>query len=221
MDTILGGTKPETISRLEVSNKEFMLWQYVPIKLAGDSYEVIPPNLKWAEPIIERAIQDYEQTQRGTFDHYIYVTAKSMWVNADSPGNRPGWHIDGFMTEDTNYIWSDCNPTEFWWDPDNIDNILIYEDHQKSMFQMEVLADSYPQWITQFEEKTLLRLDSGCIHRVAPDAPAGFRNFVKVSFSRERYLAEGNSINHKLDYDWTKSLVPRTEERNCPQGHNK
>lgn len=219
MSTILGGTIPYVVDNIEVTNKEFMLWQYVPIKLAGSDFEYLPPNLGWAKPIIDVAVSDFNNRIRGDHDHYIYVTAKCMWVGADNPGNRPGWHIDGFLTEDTNYVWSDCNPTEFWWDPDAIGTIPIYEDHRKSMLQMEVLADSYPKCITHFDSQTLLRLDSGCIHRVAPGAPVGFRNFVKISFSKERYLAEGNSINHKLDYDWSKDLISRTEERNCPQGH--
>jgi hypothetical protein len=68
--------------------------------------------------------------------------------------------------------------------------------------------------IKTYPVNTLLRLDEHVIHAVAPCETAGWRTFVKVSVSDQKYLLAGNSINHDLATHWT--YVPRETERNCP-----
>jgi len=216
---LYAGTSPKYIHTFEINNKEFMWWQYVPIFSLGDAGIVMPcPNLNWIRPIVGESIAAMDGFNKG-YNH-IYATVKSTFVDPieGSFGNRPGWHIDGFGSEDTNFIWTDLNPTEYFMIDDGDSIIKLSEDHNKSMEQMETLVEALPQFIRSDCQKPydLMMLDNKCIHRVNPFGKAGFRNFVKISFSDELYLAEGNSINHNLDYDW--ETIPRKETRNCPQG---
>jgi len=143
-------------------------------------------------------------------ESYVYITAKRLWVTPDSPGNRPGWHSDGFMTEDVNYVWSDCNGTVFW-EPDAL--VSLTQDHLVSMQEMETLAKRGP--LVTYPDKMLLRLDERVIHRVADFDKACMRTFVKISVSTHQYRLKGNSINHKLKLNWT--YLDRQEERNAPE----
>ncbi|MBZ5864318.1 hypothetical protein LAG72_24625, partial [Escherichia coli] len=59
-------------------------------------------------------------------DSFVYLSVKILHVTPDAPGNRPGWHSDGFLTNDLNYIWADRNPTEFFI---NDDLYPVPEDH--------------------------------------------------------------------------------------------
>jgi hypothetical protein len=204
----LYGTAPVDLGLINLSPKEMMFWMYCPIKQPGNYGENIPANLEQFQPIVDEVFRDLQRISGNVgrwMDSYVYLTAKTLWVSKDNPGNRPGWHSDGFMTEDLNYIWSDRNGTEFWQPAELIE---FTQDHHASLAEMEV-ASSGP--IVTYPDKHLLRLDESVIHRVAENFTPGMRTFVKVSVSEHRYDLEGNSINHafpKWDY------VPRGVERN-------
>jgi hypothetical protein len=198
----LYGTPPVDLGLVELSPKEMMFWMYCPIKLPGQLEPTYPDNLRQFD---ELAFQSYFDCKDRWMDSYVYLTAKTLWVSKDNPGNRPGWHSDGFMTEDLNYIWSDCNGTEFWQPAELIE---FTQDHHASLVEMEV-ASSGP--IATYPDKHLLRLDEAVIHRVSANLTPGMRTFVKVSISESRYDLEGNSVNHAFPA-W--SYVPRGAERN-------
>ena len=40
-------------------------------------------------------------------DSYMYLTVKRQYQSKSKLFNRPGYHSDGFLTDDINYIWSD------------------------------------------------------------------------------------------------------------------
>jgi hypothetical protein len=186
-----------------------MAWLYCPIKLPGAVDGELPANLVQFRPIIKAVYEDCDKTR--WFNSYVYLTAKRLWVTPESPGNREGWHADGYGTNDLNYIWADKSPTLFF-EPDGL---LAYpDDHRKSMEMMTADAEASPEFIRTYPNSTLLRLDETVIHNVAPCEAAGWRTFVKVSVSDQRYLLEGNSINHELAPDW--KYVAREAERNCP-----
>lgn len=144
-------------------------------------------------------------------DSYVYLTAKVLWVTADNPGNRPGWHSDGFMTDDLNYIWSDSNGTVFW-SPDKTRSFS--QDHAKSLREMEEAAEAFPNPYVVYADKHLLRLDERVIHRTPDITTPGIRSFVKVSVSKHKYNLIGNSINHELPINW--KMYSRAEVRNHP-----
>lgn len=107
------GKLPKLLGRYNINVQESMLYLYMPIKLPNTmdnpSY---PKRLLIFQPLINRVVS--EMKSGGVyFSNAIYITAKHSIVTPNNPGNRPGYHSDGFMTKDINYIWYDYNPTIF------------------------------------------------------------------------------------------------------------
>jgi hypothetical protein len=204
------GAAPVDLGLVDLSPTEMMFWLYCPIKLPGMQSVSVPDNLANYRPIWERARLDCGDRWG---ESYAYITAKTLWVTPENPGNRPGWHSDGFLTDDLNYIWSDTNPTIFW-EPDQ--RYRFSADHLVSLSQMGALAESDVSSHVTYPIKHMLRLDQAVLHKVNTGIKAGLRTFVKISVSRHRYALRGNSINHELASGWT--YANRHEERNCPIG---
>jgi hypothetical protein len=200
------GAPPVDLGLIDISPKEMMFWLYCPVKLPGMMSMSIPDNLRQFSPLLRAASRDAVQMW---LDSYVYITAKTLFVSADNPGNRPGWHSDGFMTDDLNYIWSDCNGTLFW-EPER--RVSFVQDHMDSLAEMQAAAHVGPH--TVYPDKHLLRLDQSVIHRVADVKTPRVRSFVKVSVSRDKYDLVGNSVNHELAPDW--KYFERNAERNAP-----
>lgn len=201
----LYGDAPIDLGLIDLSPKEMMFWMYCPIKLPGQHLERYPANLRQFMPIVSAVDLDLGNNEIW-LNSYVYLTAKTLWVSKDNPGNRPGWHSDGFMTDDLNYIWSDRCGTEFWEPPFRT---TFTQDHHASLAEMEVMAALGP--VQTYPDKHLLRLDEKVIHRVAENLTSGMRTFVKVSVSKHRYDLEGNSVNHAFP-KW--EYAPRGAERN-------
>jgi len=186
-----------------------MFWLYCPIKIPGEGY-VLPDNLKQFDPIVQAVLADMGMD--AFIGNYIYLTAKRLYVTPDAPGNRPGWHSDGFMTDDLNYIWYDDNPTVFW-EPHG--RVEFTQDHELSLAEMDALCEPFVDFHKVYPCKHLLKLDQFVMHKVATPEKAGVRTFVKVSVSRHQYRHEGNSINHELDLGW--EPIKRGDTRNAPE----
>jgi hypothetical protein len=198
---MIAGTAPVRIGRIAVKASEMMFVQYMPIHLPERGTRV-PPHLMCFEPLIAVALRERRP------DQYVYLTAKHLYVTPGNVGNRPGWHTDGFGTDDINYIWCDRVPTEFCVQP-----FELSDDCDESMAQME--AQARYENIRTYGENMLLRLDSAVVHRPPVLVePNGYRTFVKVSISRDLYNLEGNAHNYLFDYDWP--MVPRDVKRNHP-----
>lgn len=200
------GTLPEDLGKIDLNPTEMLFWLYCPIQTPS-SLLTVPPNLKHFMPIID-AVLDNECSNLD--EKYVYLTAKTLYVSPGNIGNRPGWHSDGFGSDDVNYIWYDRAPTEFLFTampftlPDNCEN---------AMELMGMAAENGV--ITEYTSKQLLRLTSSNIHRCPEHYAAGMRTFVKVSISKDEYNLEGNSINHALvSSHWP--LLKRRDERNHP-----
>lgn len=205
------GVRPGDLGFADFTFKEMMFWLYCPIKIRRREPTIIPDNLSQFKPLVSM-VRDVLSGDRW-FDSYIYLTAKTLWVTADNPGNRPGWHSDGFMSDDLNFVWSDCNGTLFW-EPDIL--VDFTQDHVASLAEMEKAAEPDTEYHVTYPDKHLLMLDERVIHRVADVKKPGMRTFVKISVSKSRYNLVGNSINHNLGTDW--EYVERAEERNHPIG---
>lgn len=195
------GSLPQDLGLVDISPKEMMFWMYCPIKMPYGQI-ILPDNLTQFKPIIERVL---ETEYVGPC--FMYITAKTLWVSGDYIGNRPGWHIDGFGTDDINYIWYDRAPTEFV-----SGDFEVSEDCAQSLLDMEKIGSSFDP--VTYSNKHLLRLDNTVIHRSPAYFPSGMRSFVKISISRNVYNLEGNSINHKLGD--IIEYKPRGIERNHP-----
>ncbi|MDO8982996.1 hypothetical protein [Cypionkella sp.] len=211
------GSLPVDLGLVDISPVEQMAWLYCPIKLPSQLVVTMPPNLWQFMPIINAVIDDVVDTDADLWpDSYVYLTAKRLWVTADSPGNRPGWHSDGFLTDDLNYIWSDGNPTVFW--SRETQKVSFIADHVGSIPEMELICETDRFRHHIYSNKHLLRLDQTVMHRVGPVANPGFRSFVKVSVAKDLYALEGNSINHGLPIGGR--YQARAEVRNNPAGRS-
>ncbi len=197
------GSLPEDLGLIDLTPTEMMFWQYCPIS-TPESKILIPPNLEYFRPIVDAVI---ERDLAMLIDGYMYLTAKRLWVEGGYIGNRPGWHSDGFGTDDINYIWYDRAPTDF------IEgHFRLPTDCDESMQEMERIADN--SIIYRYPDKHLLRLDQRVIHRSPIYFESGMRTFVKISLSKEKYNLLGNSINHQLPEKF--DLKPRRIDRNHP-----
>lgn len=194
------GQPPVEFGTIELASApELMFVQYMPIKMAWSQERRIPQSLLPFKPLIDRV-------SAGTQD-FVYLTAKHFWVSAGTTGNRPGWHGDGFGTDDQSYVWSDSIPTEFCIQPFTLTN-----DHEVSMREMEEQAN--PENIQVYPVKSLLGMDAAVIHRPGVAAVGAYRVFAKISVSTERYDLAGNAHNYLFDYDWPVRKLG--ESRNCP-----
>lgn len=204
------GQAPVIIDHIDVECDEMMYYQYLPIKFSGYTNTYIEDRLDFVWDIYSTAKQDFITTfGRDKFiDMYVYLTVKNLYQIPGRPFNRLGWHSDGFMTDDINYIWSSNQPTIF-----NASEFNLTQDYNMSMIEMEKQARECNNF--QFDSKLLIRLDQYNIHKVADISDAGMRLFVKISFSKDRYDLIGNSKNYKVDYEW--DMKPRSIERNIPQ----
>lgn len=198
------GALPIELGEVDISPIEMMFWMYCPISTPAMGMSVeMPDNLVQFAPIIHR-IREYDWDHWA--DSYVYLTAKTLWVSGENIGNRPGWHSDGFGTNDVNYIWYDRAPTEFL-----CDEFQLPADCTDAMAIMEQRARLVGD-IRTYRDKELLRLDPRVIHRSPVHFAPGMRTFVKVSLSQDRYNLAGNAVNHKLGETWP--TVPRQTERN-------
>lgn len=199
------GLAPTIISDfINIEPSEMCFFQYLPIKMSsieklGNDIK-IPTNLLWVGPLVDLIRNDIKD------EYYLYLTVKHIYVVPNNMGNRPGWHSDGFKTDDLNYIWTDCFPTEFCIKEFNISN-----NCELSMIQMEEQADI--DNIKIYPEKSFLKLDQYNIHR-SPILGSGYRTFVKLSLSKDKYNLKGNAHNYLFDYQW--NMKERAETRNHP-----
>lgn len=201
------GTAPIDVGLVDIAPSEMLFWLYCPIKLPNSLNIVVPPNLRQFADIIEACWQDCDDETWHA--RYVYLTAKTIWVTNENPGQRRGWHADGFMTDDINYIWYDSEPTVFW-APSELR--AFPQEHRASMLEMEHAAAVWPEACRTYPVKHLLRLDQTVIHRVGDFEKSGMRSFVKLSVSRHPFNLVGNSINHELAPDW--NYAQRSVERN-------
>ncbi|MBY3335475.1 hypothetical protein HFN99_00820 [Rhizobium laguerreae] len=219
------GAAPVDLGCMELDTSEMMFWLYLPIKIPGQFMPKLPANLKKYERIVDAVMDDVIDDDtinpkgRRWTESYVYLSVKITHVTPDAPGNRPGWHSDGFLTDDLNYIWTDRNPTEFF-----ITDALFgtEPDHRSSMKQFDWMARhllrSKGDRLEHAKVNHLYRLDQTNIHRVSLNVESGKRAFIKVSVSDKPYVQLGNSINHELPQHPLPTLE-RQADRNCPQGN--
>jgi hypothetical protein len=203
---------PVSLGQVFLECKEMMFYQYLPIKLQGQTTIHVEDRVKDNfGSLISKVLCDYVGVYGldSFVDSYVYVTVKHLWQTRGTSFNRQGWHTDGFGTQDINYIWSNRNPTVF-----NISDFNLSTDDTVSILQMEEQAAGINDYI--FANNTLFRLTPFNVHRVNPIQQEGMRTFCKVSFSKDKYNLKGNSHNHLLGYNW--EMRDRDNARNIPQG---
>lgn len=207
------GAAPEEVGRFRLAEwSEFMHYLYLPIKMAGSEEVRLPPRLSFAFPVVFTAVLDAIGLGVPTVDWFVYLTARRGYATPDNPLNRPGWHCDGFGTDDLNYTISSRWGTR--WARQHFDGVSA--DHLESMAQFEEQVD--PSCVETMGSGYLWRLTPFVVH-TTPEVPApgGMRSFLKVSISPHRYNLIGNSRNHLFDYEW--EFFPRDTARNDPASY--
>ena len=110
------GDLPKSLGIQKIECKEMMAYLYLPIKLANqETFRIEKRVLENFYSLIVDCIIDFK-TEFGKHEFeasYIYLTIKHLFVSPGCDANRPGWHSDGFLTDDINYIWSSNHPTIF------------------------------------------------------------------------------------------------------------
>ena len=202
------GKEPKLLGQYDVQCPEFMCYVSMPVIMVRQGGLRLPQRIEFLRKLILDADFDAQQCIGLEYHRrYCYVTVKSLWVTPESPGNRPGWHVDGFGSNgDINYIWCDKNPTEFAIQ----DFVGIPDDDEQSMVAMA--EQVRPESIITYPVRTLIQLDEDVVHRVGPVVETGRRTFVKITFSEHKFNLAGNSHNYLFDYDW--SMQPRSNGRN-------
>lgn len=217
------GEPPEEIVSLDLDWHEYMHYLYLPVVMPGTPGVRLPDRLRFLREIVYEALRRENHVGAFTEDRYVYVTARHGYASPGNPLNRPGWHCDGFGTEDVNYIWTDRFPTRFA----TGDFGVVSEDHVLSAKHFDALCGAAIGYggvfayhagtieINEAEPNTLYRLDPFVVHStpIIP-APGGERSFLKISFSRDKYNLRGNSHNHLFGYEW--HMWDRAEIRNDP-----
>lgn len=204
------GDLPVSLGQFDIDLVEMMYYQYLPIKMSDSTDVIIEDRLRSLFNMIITCITDYSNIfgLESYKSSYVYLTVKNLFVKPECSYNRPGYHSDGFMTDDVNYIWSDKFPTVF-----NRSEFDLVQDDTLSLIQM--FHQAQPDLEFTFPNKTLLRLNQFNIHKVGPVTENTMRTFVKISFSKDKYDLKGNSHNHFIDYDW--EMKERKTGRNIPQ----
>lgn len=214
------GAPPRAVASMRLEWDEYMHYLYLPVRLPGQAGVRLPDRLGFmAHPL--NVACNTEHGIRGSTawleDHYIYVTARRGYATPGNPLNRPGWHADGFGSDDVNYIWSDRWPTRF-----AVGRFVdISDDHVVSAGQFdqqitwsETACERGSIEVSNGKPCVLYRLDPSVIHATPIIDGGGDRSFFKISISRSRYNLRGNSHNYLFDYDW--KMWDRSEVRNDP-----
>lgn len=179
--------------------QEFMFYQDMLVQVPGMLFPALPDRLAVFGSWIHRC-RNYAQ---GRWDHnpnYTYLSVKRMPVGGGNSFSRPGWHIDGFLSTDRTFIYSDCWPTCF-----STADFDLTPDHTLSLGEMEEQAES--DW-WHMRAGALLNIDEHCVHRVNVPPEPHTRTFVKIVLSDRPFNLEGNALNPKLKAPW--DFHPRT-----------
>lgn len=191
--------------------QQMLFEQYQLIKTKGklvDSIE-LPPEHSALLSLVFKSLDDFDRFYGSSEEHYVYLTIKRGYHSNFNPHNRGGWHIDGYGTEDVNYVWCDAHPTEYveMESPTNLchEECLSYLEREATEYQIH-------------EIKPYQLYDIGrAVHRVSSKEFDGMRTFIKISFSEQPYSHLGNKINPKFIKEYkTWNWVERQKQRNCP-----
>jgi hypothetical protein len=188
------GKLPVFLGQWDQDLEEVMHYLYLPVQMP-DTDVRLPDNLRVLWQMIQRTKRYAEYFGRNY--RYIYVSARKGFATPDNPLNRPGWHCDGFGTEDWNFVWWVGPGTRFAHQPFE----GIVSDHNRSMtqFDEQVRADR----IVQYPERRLYLLDPTVVHATPIiEAPGCWRQYVKISMSDHQYNLKNNSHNYLFDYKW-------------------
>lgn len=186
----------------DIDLKEVMYYLYLPIMMYGEGppHMRLPDNVRCIAPLVLAAATRVSELRPPEINKppfkYVYLSARKGWATADNPLNRPGWHCDGFGTDDLNYVWWKGPGTRFAVQKFGD----ISDNHQVSLFQFENRA--VEKDALHPPEGFLYEINPYCVHATPIIEIPCWRQYVKISFSNHRYNLENNSHNYLFDYEW-------------------
>lgn len=210
-NTEVNSTVPNGVcAKYDTSRLEFCNIVYMCIKDIGSSEYKVPDNI---QSLVSNVIADVYKLSPSLYDNdwtkYCYLTIKKMYVQPNSYGNREGFHIDGFLSDQDNFIWSDCEatPTEV-----ALGSFILSECHEKSLEEMSL--QSFNMFKHTLSTNVLYDMNQSCVHRPTTNRTdkAVLRTFIKITYSNELFNCYGNAWNYKLPH--IKPSEQRSEIRN-------
>lgn len=196
------------IACYNVSELEYCNIVYMCIKQKGNSEYHIPDNL---EPLVNQVLADIYRLSPNLYNNdwtkYCYLTIKKQYIQPNSYGNREGWHIDGFKSDQENFIWSDSLPTCV-----SLGDFNLTNDHNISLKEMSEQASFLGYDL--LKSNMLYEMNQECVHKPIKNQTKDvlLRTFIKITFSNELFNCFGNAWNYKLPN--IKPTTHRNNERN-------
>jgi hypothetical protein len=179
-------------------DNQFHYVLYMPVKMQESAEIYLPKHLRAFGDMLQSVIDaELLIRQQAVLAEYIYLTVKCFPVEGENVGNRHGWHIDGYGTDDVNWIFSSHGCTQML----NA-SVNLSEDHDQCLRELALEGATNLDRV-DLEVNTLHRLGSSIIHRPPVEVEQGVRTFVKISFSKHQYNLMGNAINPDINYNWT------------------
>ncbi len=137
-DTVFCGDGPQPMGHSDIHLPEVMYYLYLPVvmqpEMPGGAI-MLPHNIECLRPLVREAIRSMAHERY----RYVYVSARKGWATPDNPLNRPGWHCDGFGTNDMNFVWWRGPGTRFicgkW---------QVTTDHLESLEEFDRFARAEP-----------------------------------------------------------------------------
>lgn len=218
MSTTVGDVRMEVLSCIpkgvianyDTSRLEFCNIVYMCIKDIDSSEYQVPDNIY---SLVSSVISDIYKLSPSLYNDdwtkYCYLTIKKMYIQPNSYGNREGFHIDGFLSDQQNFIWSDCEatPTEV-----ALGNFMLSDDHEKSLDEMTLQASNMIK--QTLSTNVLYDMNQSCVHKPSNNRAdkAVLRTFIKVTYSKDLFNCYGNAWNYKLPH--IKPSTQRSDIRN-------
>ena len=199
------------VRNIDTSKLEYCNIVNMCIKESNSDEYLIPENLK---PFVKELISDaYLLSPKllvNNSDMYAYLTIKKMYIQPNTCGNRDGWHIDGFMSDQKNFIWSDCSatPTEV-----SIGSFDLTLDHEKSIDEM--YEQGWGNFNLQLKSNVLYEMNQECVHRPTRNETnkSVLRTFIKLTYTKELFNGYGNAWNYLIPH------IKPSKERSICRNH--
>lgn len=168
----------------------------------SDGEVLIPENYR--DTVMALLIHLWDKVES---DDYIYVTLRKQHVQPRSCGNREGWHVDGFLSDDRSFIWFDKLPTQAAYGVFDVE-----PDHETSLRQFNEQVDY--GFVNDLPTETLIELGD-TVHRPVYNngTDVVLRTFIKIVLSKEKFNGLGNAWNYLLPH------IKPTRQRGSLRNH--
>ena len=195
-------TKGTQVLGLPINDLEYCNITYICIKEPHGAVQV-PDNLKGITyPLLYSILKDVHPAD------YLYLTVKKGHVQPYTTSMRSGFHVDGFLSNDRNWVFSDSIPTQI-----AVGQFSVDADYEKSLEQFRDQA--YGKECEYLKPHHLYYLDRECVHAPSLNSSGEVvvRTFIKLVASPNLFNGIGNAWNYKLPH------IKPTSERGNSRNH--